>query len=79
MGPSVNWMSRFRVDVVQHLEGDLSDVVHVDVLIDDQDAFREHRLAQGPDGVHDFAGLAGIGLADGDDHQVVEGRLRAVG
>ena len=34
--------------------------------------FGEHGLSERPDGVHHFAGLAGIGLADGDDHQIVE-------
>ncbi len=48
------------------------DVLHVDVFVDHDDALGEHGLAERPDGVHHFARLAGIGLADGDDHQVVK-------
>src|SRR5580704_3493531 len=62
----------FRIDVVEDLQRDLADVLHVHIFVDDEDALGEHGLSQRPDGVHDFAGLAGIGLADGNDHQVME-------
>src|SRR5581483_1259478 len=60
------------INVVQSFQDDLAGILHVDIFIHHHNAFREHRLAEGPDGVHHFAGLAGIGLADGDDHQVVK-------
>ena len=34
--------------------------------------FAEHRLAKAPDGVHHFAGVAGVGFADRNQNQVVE-------
>ena len=62
----------FGVDVVGGAEGDFGEVVGVAVFVDDDDALGEHGLAEGPDAAHDFAGVAGVGLADGDDHEVVE-------
>ena len=62
----------FGIDMVQNLERDLADVLHVHILVNHDDALSEHRLPQRPDGVHHFAGLAGIGLFDGDQHQVVK-------
>ena len=52
------------VDVVGDAEGDFGEVLHVAVLVDDDDALGEHGLAHGPDAVHDFAGVAGVGLLD---------------
>ena len=63
------------VDVVGGAEGDFGEVVHVAVFVDDDDALGEHGLAHGPDAVHDFAGVAGVGLFDRDDHEVVEDAL----
>ncbi len=60
------------VDVVGHAQDDLGDVLDVAVLVDDDDDFGEHGLAEGPDGVHDLARVAGITFADGDQHEVVE-------
>ena len=48
------------------------EVLDVAVLVDDDDALGEHGLADGPDAVHDLAGVACVGLADGYDHEVVE-------
>ena len=51
------------------------DVLHVAILVDDDDDFGEHGLTERPDGVHHLARLAGITLADGDQHQVMEDAL----
>ena len=48
-----------RVDVVRYSEDNLSNVLHVAILIHHDDAFGEHGLAERPDGVHHFARLAG--------------------
>ncbi len=61
-----------RVNVVQDLERDLADVLHVHVFIHHDDALGEHGLAQRPDGVHHLARLAGIRFANRDQHQVVK-------
>ena len=53
------------VDVVGGAESDFGEVLHVAVFVDDDDAFGEHGLAHGPDAVHDFAGVAGVGFFDG--------------
>ena len=60
------------IDVVGYSQDDFGDVLHVAVLVDNDDDFGEHGLAEGPDGVHDLARVAGIALADGDEHEVVE-------
>ena len=60
------------VDVVGYAQDDFGNVLHVAVLVDDDDDFGEHGLAEGPDGVHDLARVAGITFADGDEHEVVE-------
>src|SRR5438309_5030221 len=57
-------------DVVEDLQGDIADVLHVDVFVHDDDALGEHRLAERPDCVHYFACLARIGLPDRDGYQV---------
>ena len=75
MGPRVNWMSRSGSMLLASAEGDFGQVLDVAVLVYDDDALGEHRLAHGPDAVHDFAGVAGVGFADADDHQVVEDGL----
>ena len=64
-----------RVNVVERLERDLGDVLDVDVFIYDDDALREHRLTERPDGIHHLARLPGIGLLHGHDHQVVKNSL----
>src|SRR5262249_15392058 len=60
------------VNVVQDFERHFTDVLHIHVLIDNENALGRHRLTQTPDAAHHLAGLPGIGLADGDDHQVVK-------
>ena len=47
----------------------------VDVFVHDYNAFGEHGLSQAPDGVHHFARLHRVGLADRQNHQVVEDPL----
>jgi len=59
------------VDVVAYSQHDVGDVLDVAVFVDDDDALGEHGLAEAPDGVHDFAGVAGVALADADEHEVV--------
>ena len=61
-----------RIDVVGDAENDFAHVLDIAILIDNQDALGEHGLAERPDGVHDFARLAGITFADGHDHEVVK-------
>src|SRR5437868_10179578 len=60
------------INVVERLERDLGDVLHIHVFVHDDDALGEHGLSERPDGIHHLAGLPGIGLLDGDDHQVVK-------
>src|SRR5205823_4539459 len=60
------------IDVIESLERDLGDVLDVDVFVEHDDAFGEHSLTERPYGVHHFAGLSGIRLLDGNDHQVVK-------
>ena len=60
------------IDVIQDFQGDVGDILNVDVFVYYDDAFGKHGLAQRPDRIHDFAGLSGIGFADGDEHQVVK-------
>src|SRR5437016_11643523 len=48
------------IDVVEHFQRNVTDVLHVDVFIYNDYAFREHRLAERPDGVHHFARLARV-------------------
>ena len=68
-------MSRSGSMLLADAQGDFGEVLHVAVFVDDDDALGEHGLAHGPDAVHDFARVAGVALADGDDHQVVEDGL----
>src|ERR1043165_4396605 len=58
--------------MVKHFERDFTDVLHVYVLVDHDDALGEHGLTHRPDSVHDFARLPGIRLADRDQHKVVK-------
>src|ERR1700722_9818001 len=60
------------IDVVEDFQGDIGDVLYVHVFVDHHDALGEHGLAQRPDSVHYFASLSGVGLLDGNNHQVVE-------
>jgi hypothetical protein len=60
------------IDVVENFQRDVGEILHVYIFVDHDDDLGEHGLAKRPDGVHHFASLTGIGLADGDDHQVVE-------
>ena len=39
------------------------------------DDFGEHGLTERPDGVHDLARMAGVALANGDQHQIVKDGL----
>jgi hypothetical protein len=61
-----------RVYVIENLERDVGNVLHIHIFVDDDDAFCKHGLAERPDGIHHFACLSRIGLANGDDHQIVE-------
>src|ERR1035438_1147552 len=61
-----------RIDIIQRLKRDVGDVLHVDVFVDHDDALSEHRLTERPDSVHYFASLSRIGLANRNDHQVME-------
>src|ERR1035437_6939661 len=60
------------VDVVGYPQDDLGNILDVAVLVDDDDDFGEHGLAERPDGVHHLARMTGITLADGDQHEVVK-------
>ena len=62
----------FGIDIVQNFQRDVRNILHVDVFIHHDDALGEHRLPQRPDGVHHFACLTRIGLANGNNHQVVK-------
>src|SRR5205823_1186727 len=61
-----------RINMVEHLEHYLADVLDVHVLIHHHNAFGEHGLAQRPDAVHHLTGVPRIRLANGNDHQVVK-------
>src|SRR5579872_5430717 len=41
-----------RVDVIERLPDHLADVLHVHILVHDDNALREHRLPQAPDAMH---------------------------
>src|ERR1039457_6224155 len=73
----IDWPQReldvaLGIDMVQHFQADVGNILHVHVFVYYDDAFSKHRLPQRPDGVHHLARLTGIGLANGYDHQVVE-------
>src|SRR3954469_24784814 len=61
-----------RVDVRTGIEEDLLVVVDVDVLVDDDDAFREAEHPEPPERVHDLRRVARELLADRDEAAVVE-------
>ena len=71
-GPQRELNIALGVDVVGYAQHHLGDVLHVAVLVHHDDALGEHGLAQRPDGVHHLARVAGVALADGNQHQVVE-------
>ena len=54
---------------------DLREVLHVDVLGDDDDGLGEHHEPEAPERVHHLARLARIALLDRDDDEVVEHAL----
>ena len=64
-----------RIDVGADDPRHLAEVVHVDVLVDDDDRLREHQLTEAPERVHDLARVPGIALVDRHDHEVVEDAL----
>src|ERR1017187_1065346 len=73
----IDWPQReldvaLGIDMVQHFQADVGNILHVHVFVYYDDAFSKHRLPQRPDGVHHLARLSGIGLANGNDHQVME-------
>src|SRR5688572_27228843 len=53
----------------------LTDVLHIDVLVKDDDRLREHELAKTPAGVHDLSRVARIPLIDRNQDNVVENSL----
>src|ERR1700740_32608 len=61
-----------RIDVVRHPQRHIADILDIAVLIDDDDAFGEHRLTHRPDAVHHLARLPRVALADRHDHEVVK-------
>ena len=58
--------------MIKNFQRDFAQILHVDVFVHHDDTLGEHRLAERPDGVHHFACLARVRLADGNDHQVVK-------
>src|ERR1700674_67997 len=70
-GPQHELNIALRIDVVEHLERDLADVLHVDVFVDHENALGEHSLTERPDRIHHFARLSRIRLLDGNDHQIM--------
>src|ERR1700733_6562552 len=73
----IDWAERelniaLRVDVVECLQHNIAEILHVHVFVHDNNAFREHRLSERPDGVHHLASLPWVRLFDRNDHQVVE-------
>ena len=61
-----------RVDVRAGDPGHLGLVLHVHVLVDDDDALGEHELPEPPERAHDLPRVPGIALVDRDEHDVVE-------
>jgi hypothetical protein len=64
------------IDVAGGAPGHLGQVVDVHVLADDHDGLGEHHQAHAPERGHDLARLAGVALADRDDHEIVEDSFR---
>src|SRR5581483_9822144 len=64
-----------RIDVIKRLPGHLARILHIHILIHHDNALREHRLSQTPDGVHYLTRVARIRLADGHQHQVMKDAL----
>ena len=62
-----------RVDVRRHPEEDVLVVVDVHVLVHDHDRLRQREHPESPERVHHLLRMTGEGLADRDDHAVVEG------
>ena len=65
-------VSRCGIGVRAQPEEDFAGVVHVAVVVHDDDVFAEHHLAHAPEAVHDLEGLLGVLFADADEDEVVE-------
>src|SRR4029077_16824053 len=63
------------IDGAQCFPGNFMPILYVNVVIHYDHDLREHRLPQGPNGVHNLAGMPGIRLANCHDHQIVEDAL----
>src|SRR6185437_14243322 len=61
-----------RIDIVGCAKDHLRYVLHIAILIDDDDAFGKHRLPHCPYAVHYLTGVSGVGLSNRDDHQIME-------
>src|SRR5690242_17304377 len=64
-----------RVNIVAYAEEHLMHVLHVHVLIHDDDELRKHHQHHAPDARHHLLRLAGIALANRDDDDVMESAL----
>src|SRR6266568_4012266 len=71
-GPECELDIAFWVDIVCNAQDHFADVLHVAVFIHHDYALGEHRLTQGPDGVHHLACVAGVTLLDRNKHEVME-------
>src|ERR1700739_4212446 len=54
----------FRINGTERFPGHLPEILDADVVVDDDNHLGEHGLAEGPDGVHDLSGMAGVGFSD---------------
>ena len=63
------------IDIIQRLPRHFPHILHIDIFVHHHDAFRKHRLASPPDGVHHFARVSRIRLANRDQDQVMKDAL----
>ena len=64
------------VDVVQYDPPRLLRILDVYLLVHDHDHLGQHHLAQPPQSIHHFVGVAGELLVDGYEYQIVEDAFR---
>src|SRR5579872_1079758 len=64
-----------RVDMIKDFERHVGEILHINIFVNDNDAFRERSLSERPDRVHYLTRLAWVRLLDRNDHQVVENAL----
>ncbi len=60
------------IDVVEYPPGDHRKILERNVIVDHYNQLCVHELAHAPEKMHNLARLAGVALADRDEHAVME-------